>query len=355
MGHIFISHAEEDARVATELARLLGEAGYSTWHYEQDSKLGLSYLAQIAQAVEEAGAFVLVISRSAFRSPHVDREVTRAIDYRKPIIPLLYRIRHEEFQREKPDWSFAIGAAVSLQLPKNNVTAVVPEVVDCLKKLGVGAAEGTGPHGPSPPRGLLPRLRPRVRIAAAALCSLAALALLLWLFVPSSSKLKIDRLEGSGLVASYDGKDDFVYVVHVEVTNYGPDKVPFADIRARVETLRQSDSEPSYQFDADDVDCFSEEKEEKGDDNAKPLSDYVAAPLKATKMRCRIKIGLPHESDAAQKKAALLHAEQRLTVAFIGKEVQGKEEVVGEVKLCFLPGDDWTKPQPFNHPICSRR
>jgi hypothetical protein len=354
MGHIFISHAEEDARVATELARLLGEAGYSTWHYEQDSKLGLSYLAQIAQAIEEAGAFILVISRSAFLSQHVDREVTRAIDYRKPIIPLLYRIRHEEFQREKPDWSFAVGAVVSLQLPKHNVAAVVPEVVGCLKKLGVEASsESAGPRAPSAPRGLLRRLSPRVRIAAAALCSLAALALLLWLFVPSSSKLKIGRLEGSGLIASYDRKDNsVVYEAHVEVTNYGPDKFKFADIRARIEILSQQGYE-SYQFDADDVDCFSEEKEEKGDNNAQPLKDYVAAPLKVTKMRCEIKIGLkPDESDADQKKAALFHAAQRLTVAFIGEELQGKEEVVGEVKFCFQPGDDWAEPQPLPHPIC---
>jgi len=36
MNEIFISHAEEDEAVASELAQGLEAAGYTTWYFERD-------------------------------------------------------------------------------------------------------------------------------------------------------------------------------------------------------------------------------------------------------------------------------------------------------------------------------
>jgi len=49
---VFISHVEEDADSALEIALGLEEAGYTTWCYEGDSIPGPSYLIQTGQPVE---------------------------------------------------------------------------------------------------------------------------------------------------------------------------------------------------------------------------------------------------------------------------------------------------------------
>jgi len=37
MTHVFISHVERDAGIATETANGLEAAGYSTWYFERDT------------------------------------------------------------------------------------------------------------------------------------------------------------------------------------------------------------------------------------------------------------------------------------------------------------------------------
>jgi len=53
MSDVFISHVEEDAEIALEIALGLEEAGYTTWCYEVDSIPGPSYLIQTGQAVAQ--------------------------------------------------------------------------------------------------------------------------------------------------------------------------------------------------------------------------------------------------------------------------------------------------------------
>ena len=62
MTHIFISHVEEDAEIAREIADGLEAAGYTTWYYQRDTVPGAQYLTQVGQAIDECGAIVLVVS-----------------------------------------------------------------------------------------------------------------------------------------------------------------------------------------------------------------------------------------------------------------------------------------------------
>ena len=78
MGHIFISHVEEDALVADPICDALGAAGYETWNYRRNSKPGLSYLLQTGSAIAESAAVFLLISESSLGSNQVTREVVRA-------------------------------------------------------------------------------------------------------------------------------------------------------------------------------------------------------------------------------------------------------------------------------------
>lgn len=328
MAHIFISHAEEDARVAKGLAQLLSDAGYTTWHYQRDSRLGPNYLAQVARAVEEAGAVILIISRNAFRSHHVDREITRAIEYRKPFIPLLYKIKHEEFQKEKPEWSFALGATVSLPLPAHNIPSVVPEVVGYLEKLNLARSDDVV-HVPRWRRLWERANLQRLRIAAAALCALAALALLLWVLLPASAKIRVGKPDGMLLAGKYDtGKDDVVYTFDVEITNYSPEEYTIADVSATLETPATAASK-AYRFTADKCPCnyYGTQNPVKFEYRARPRGETV-------KITCHATIQLKEGEEALQMKEALLSkgVRQVLTVTFTGGD---DEEDVGRLKFCF--------------------
>lgn len=133
MSHIFISHVEEDADVALETALKLEEAGYTTWCYELDSIPGLSYLLQTGTAIEQSQAVILLISPHSLGSHQVTREVVRAHESGKYVIPLLRDISHVEFQNRQPEWREALGSATSTLIPKEGITGIFDRIVDGLK------------------------------------------------------------------------------------------------------------------------------------------------------------------------------------------------------------------------------
>lgn len=341
MGHIFISHAEEDSAIAAALDELLSEAGYSTWHYEKDSKVTISYVEQIVEAVKAAGAFILIISRDAFRSEDVDREVSRAHHYKKPLIPLLYKVSHEEFEEEKPHWGYYLGDTVALPITKD-VSGVVAQVVESLKTLGT-VPESAPVSVPVWKRVWRKGRRWRLRIAAAVLCALAAAALLWWMLAPAASHVEFIK-PSAPFNMRYDGKDDFVYTVHVAVKNSGPAEYPFTDVRVRLETPAAQDSKP-YTF-TPGVACYDDDKGDIGG-NAAQVRNYAVGPLGGTlKLGCLVKVDLaPEDLEMNQKKNSLLREglTQKLTVEFIGPQ----DKVLGEVKFCFVPSaaqNTWNTP-----------
>ena len=121
MSDIFISYVEEDSSVATQVGDGLQAAGYSTWLYERDSLPGPAYLLQMGDAIEQAQAVVIIISKDSMASNQVTTEVVRAHEGTKPFIPLLHGVTQTEFQQGQPLWRQAIGASTS-PFPSTRVT-----------------------------------------------------------------------------------------------------------------------------------------------------------------------------------------------------------------------------------------
>lgn len=149
MSHVFISHVEEDASIALQIAQGLEQAGYSTWYYERDSLPGVSYLLQTRQAVEQSRAVVVIMSRNSLGSRQVTNEVVRAHESGKYFIPVLHGVSHVEFQRSQPEWAEAIGAAASVSISSAGPAAIVPRIVEGLQALGVEPSEKTSKGAPS--------------------------------------------------------------------------------------------------------------------------------------------------------------------------------------------------------------
>lgn len=129
MSQIFISYVEEDNAIARQIADGLEQAGYTTWYYERDSLPGPSYLIQIAQAIEQCLAMVLIISRRSLGSRQVTHELVRGLESGKPFVPVLKDLSHAEFQQAQPEWRGALGAAASIRIPHQGVAAIIPRLL----------------------------------------------------------------------------------------------------------------------------------------------------------------------------------------------------------------------------------
>ena len=137
MSYVFISHVEEDAATARELAGGLEEAGYTAWFYERDSLPGPPYVTQILDAIAQSAIMIVLVSPATLGSWKVDREILQAFQTEKAMIPVLIGITHEELRNRHKEWVLMFGPATWLSLSPESVSAVIPRLVQGLKSMGV--------------------------------------------------------------------------------------------------------------------------------------------------------------------------------------------------------------------------
>jgi hypothetical protein len=95
---IFISYASGDAAVATEMCRFLEANAISCWMAPRDILPGMNYQSAIIDAIDASRIVVLIFSSRSNVSPHVNREITRAVGQRRTIIP--FRIEDVPLSKE---------------------------------------------------------------------------------------------------------------------------------------------------------------------------------------------------------------------------------------------------------------
>ncbi|UCG42761.1 MAG: toll/interleukin-1 receptor domain-containing protein, partial [candidate division WOR-3 bacterium] len=150
MSHIFISHSETDEPVARDLGTELEKAGLRVWFHERDSLPGPTYLTQVAAALRESQAVIVLVSPASLKSHEVTNEIARAHQLHKPFVPVLHGITHAEFLELRDDWSQCFGAATSISIPAEGASAVVPRIVQGLALLGIRPGAAPKPPEPKP-------------------------------------------------------------------------------------------------------------------------------------------------------------------------------------------------------------
>lgn len=88
MGYAFISYSTRNQQAADAMHELLKSEGIDTWMAPGDIPAGSKYAKVINRAVKDCACFILMLSADAQNSPWVPKEVERAVNYRKPIIPV---------------------------------------------------------------------------------------------------------------------------------------------------------------------------------------------------------------------------------------------------------------------------
>lgn len=88
--HVFLSHSSIDAKVAAGLCVELENNGISCFLAPRDIRSGHEYAEEIIFGIDKSDVMILVLSNNSNTSPHVLREVERAVSKNVPII--VYRI-----------------------------------------------------------------------------------------------------------------------------------------------------------------------------------------------------------------------------------------------------------------------
>lgn len=84
--NLFISHSSKDAKTAGEICEMLEKAGYKCFLAPRDIRSGHEYAEEIINGIDNSAAMILLLSKAADSSPHVLREIERAVSKKLPII-----------------------------------------------------------------------------------------------------------------------------------------------------------------------------------------------------------------------------------------------------------------------------
>lgn len=87
---IFISHSSIDAEIAGKICDFLEKNSMKCFIAPRDIRSGKEYAEEIIDGIDHSSAMVLLMSQNANRSPHVLREVERAVSKSVPI--LVYKL-----------------------------------------------------------------------------------------------------------------------------------------------------------------------------------------------------------------------------------------------------------------------
>ena len=88
---VFISHSHADAPLAARVSEALQRSGLDVWDTDLHVLPGDNWAAEVARALEESEAMVVLLTRDAISSPYVRREMEYALGakrYSNRLIPV---------------------------------------------------------------------------------------------------------------------------------------------------------------------------------------------------------------------------------------------------------------------------
>ena len=95
--YVFISHSSKNADVAKELCTILEANGSDCFLAPRDIRAGHEYATEIMNGLERSDAVLLILSKHTMSSPHVLREIERAVSKSIPII--VYKLEQVELTK----------------------------------------------------------------------------------------------------------------------------------------------------------------------------------------------------------------------------------------------------------------
>ena len=88
MGYVFISYSSINRESADKIRHIFSRSGVDSWIAPDDIPAGSEYAGVINKAIKNCACLVLLLTKDSMRSQWVAKEVERAINYKKPVIPV---------------------------------------------------------------------------------------------------------------------------------------------------------------------------------------------------------------------------------------------------------------------------
>jgi len=143
---VFISYSSPDRALANELCQYLEAQGISCWIAPRDVVPGSDFPGSIIDAIDASMVMVLVFSKSSNTSPHVFRELTRAVTRNMLIIPFrieeILPTKNMDYLINVAQWFNAIPAP-----PQQHFGALAETLKTHLAKLQTENANPINPGG----------------------------------------------------------------------------------------------------------------------------------------------------------------------------------------------------------------
>lgn len=95
--YIFISHSSKNSGTAEDICQLIESNGHQCFLAPRDIRSGYEYAEEIINGMDRSDAMVLLLSKEANDSPHVLREVERAVSKKIPVI--VYKIENVDLSK----------------------------------------------------------------------------------------------------------------------------------------------------------------------------------------------------------------------------------------------------------------
>ena len=89
---VFISHSHIDAELAARVSDALEKSGLQVWDPDRDLLPGDNWASEVARALEESEAMIVLMTPAAADSPWVKREIEYALgarNYSNRLIPVV--------------------------------------------------------------------------------------------------------------------------------------------------------------------------------------------------------------------------------------------------------------------------
>ncbi len=149
----YIAHAAEESLLARQLSDELERHHYRCWYYGRNAIPGVPFGGQSREAIEQSQAMILLLSRTAIRSPDFEREMQHAHHIGCPVLPLLIDMSREEFEKLHPAWCRMLGASPFMESRRTGPPSeFFDRIVAAAEALDVRVDETLrAPAGPSMP------------------------------------------------------------------------------------------------------------------------------------------------------------------------------------------------------------
>ncbi len=174
-GHVFISYARADAWAVLPLAEELRARGITVWVDSRDIPAAARWSSEIVDAIGNASAVLLCLSKRAVASSHVRRELSVAGETSKAIVPI-----YLEPTVLPPDFLYYLTGIQAINLANEPPGAAVDRIIKVLHEAQAPIRKRL--PAPSPTPATWPLARPRrswLRVTAAFLVGLAIVVALL--------------------------------------------------------------------------------------------------------------------------------------------------------------------------------